>query len=169
MRTRCDAGRLRQDQRAGKTTLIDIVASKIRPSGGEVRFLGQRITGKQAHQVARLGIARTSQIVQPFVGMTALDVVTIGALFGRAGGTRRLAAARRNAQAALVRLGLGSHRGIVDWIAPIARHKKSSTVCNPLASGRSLKSIKTAFADVLIISFGGMTKWGTGNNERRRV
>ena len=110
MRTRCDAGRLRQDQRAGKTTLIDIVASKIRPCGGEVRFLGQRITWKQAHQVARLGIARTSQIAQPFVGMTALDVATIGALFGRAGGTHRLSAARRDAQAALVRLGLGSHR-----------------------------------------------------------
>jgi hypothetical protein len=29
-----------------------------------------------------------------------------------------------------------------------ARHKKSSTVSNPLASGRSLNSIKTAFADV---------------------
>jgi branched-chain amino acid transport system ATP-binding protein len=95
---------------AGKTTLIDIVAGKIRPSGGEVRFFGQRITGKPAHRVARLGIARTSQIVQPFVGMTALDVVTVGALFGRAGGTRRIAAARRNAEAALVRLGLGSQR-----------------------------------------------------------
>jgi branched-chain amino acid transport system ATP-binding protein len=95
---------------AGKTTLIDIVAGKIGPSGGEVRFFGQRITGKPAHRVARLGIARTSQIVQPFVGMTALDVVTVGALFGRAGGTRRIAAARRNAEAALVRLGLGSQR-----------------------------------------------------------
>ena len=95
---------------AGKTTLIDIVSGKIRPSGGDVRFFGQRITGKPAHQVAHLGIARTSQIVHPFVGMTALDVVTVGALFGRAGGTRRLSAARRNAEAALVRLGLGSQK-----------------------------------------------------------
>jgi branched-chain amino acid transport system ATP-binding protein len=95
---------------AGKTTLIDIVAGKIRPRCGEVRFFGQQITGKPAHQVARLGIARTSQIVQPFVGMTALDVVTVGALFGRAGGTRQLSVARRNADAVLVRLGLSSQR-----------------------------------------------------------
>lgn len=97
---------------SGKTTLINIVAGKIRPTAGEVRFFGQRITGKPAYQVARLGIARTSQIVQPFVGMTALDVVTVGALFGRGGGTRRVSAARRNAEAALIRLGLGSQRDI---------------------------------------------------------
>jgi branched-chain amino acid transport system ATP-binding protein len=95
---------------AGKTTLIDIVTGKIRPSGGEVRFFGRRITGKPAYQVARLGIARTSQIVRPFVGMTALDVVTVGALFGRNGGTRRVSDARQNAEAALMRLGLGSQR-----------------------------------------------------------
>jgi branched-chain amino acid transport system ATP-binding protein len=94
---------------AGKTTLIDVVAGKIRPTGGEVRFFGQGIAGKQAYHIARLGIARTSQIVQPFIGMTALEVVTVGALFGR-GGTRRVAAARRNAEAALIRVGLGSQR-----------------------------------------------------------
>jgi branched-chain amino acid transport system ATP-binding protein len=95
---------------SGKTTLIDAVAGKIRPTAGEVWFFGQRITGRPSHQVARLGIARTSQIVQPFVGMTALDVVTVGALFGRGGGTRRVSAARRNAEAVLIRLGLGSQR-----------------------------------------------------------
>jgi branched-chain amino acid transport system ATP-binding protein len=95
---------------AGKTTLINAVAGRIRPDAGEVRFYGSPITRMPAYRLARLGIARTSQVVEPFTDMTALEVVTVGALFGRSGRTRNVAAARGAAAAALARLGLEAQR-----------------------------------------------------------
>ena len=94
---------------AGKTTLLDVIAGRLRPSAGTVRFCGQPISGLPAHRVGRLGIARTPQIIRPFVGMSMLDIVTIGALFGRRG-ERDVTAARARAGAALTRLGLGHRR-----------------------------------------------------------
>jgi len=46
-----------------------------------VRFDGQDITHRRPHQIARLGLARTFQIVQPFPKMTVLENVAAGALF----------------------------------------------------------------------------------------
>jgi branched-chain amino acid transport system ATP-binding protein len=45
-------------------------------------FNGRPINGFKPHQVTRLGVARTFQIVQPFPNLTVLDNVVMGALFG---------------------------------------------------------------------------------------
>jgi branched-chain amino acid transport system ATP-binding protein len=50
-------------------------------TAGGVRFDGQDITRRQPHQIARLGLARTFQIVQPFPKMTVLENAAAGALF----------------------------------------------------------------------------------------
>jgi len=70
---------------AGKTTLINVIAGTFPASGGEVRFEGQPILGKKPHEIARLGISRTYQIVKPFRNLTVLDNVMVGALFGAHG------------------------------------------------------------------------------------
>ena len=62
------------------------------------------------HQVARLGIARTLQIVQPLFCDERPRCRDGRAPFGRAGGRHRLSAAQRNAEAALMRLALGSEQ-----------------------------------------------------------
>ena len=51
---------------AGKTTLFAIISGFLKPSAGSIRYNGEEITGVPPHRLARRGIARTFQIVQPF-------------------------------------------------------------------------------------------------------
>jgi len=64
---------------AGKTTLFAIISGFLRPSGGKVRYDGEDVTGEPPHRLARRGIARTFQIVQPFTGLSVCDNILIGA------------------------------------------------------------------------------------------
>jgi branched-chain amino acid transport system ATP-binding protein len=66
---------------AGKTTLINLITGVHPASAGRVHFDGRDITRLRPHQIARLGLARTFQIVQPFPKMTVLENVAAGALF----------------------------------------------------------------------------------------
>ena len=68
---------------AGKTTLFSIVSGFLRPSAGRVTYAGADITGEQPHRLARRGIARTFQIVQPFSGLSVLDNIAVGAYLAR--------------------------------------------------------------------------------------
>jgi branched-chain amino acid transport system ATP-binding protein len=96
---------------AGKTTLISIVSGTLAPSEGEVLFQDAAITGLPAYRRARLGIGRTFQIMRPFPGLSVLDNVAVGALFGRGGGQPKLAMAREQARACLDFVGLGRSAG----------------------------------------------------------
>ena len=96
---------------AGKTTLVSIVSGTLAPSAGEVLFQGAAITGLAAFRRARLGIGRTFQIMRPFPGLSVLDNVAVGALFGRGGGQPKLALAREQARACLDFVGLGRSAG----------------------------------------------------------
>ncbi len=76
---------------AGKTTLVNLITGFLGKTAGIVRFAGADITGMPAHKVARSGIARTFQIVQPFPEMSVLENVAAGALFaGGAGGHKAM-------------------------------------------------------------------------------
>jgi len=96
---------------AGKTTLISFISGTLAPSGGEVLFEGASIDRLPAFRRARLGIGRTFQIMQPFPGLSVLDNVAVGALFGSGGGHSRLAQAREEARACLEFVGLGPFIG----------------------------------------------------------
>lgn len=63
---------------AGKTTLFNVLTGTYTPTGGDVFFKGQRISGLTPDKVARLGIARTFQNIKLFKYMTVLDNVKIG-------------------------------------------------------------------------------------------
>jgi branched-chain amino acid transport system ATP-binding protein len=67
---------------AGKTTLFNCINGIYAPEEGQVIFNGQDITGRKPYQVARLGLARTHQIVQPLNDLTVLQNVTAGSCFG---------------------------------------------------------------------------------------
>jgi len=64
---------------SGKTTVFNLVTGFIRPHAGAIRLDGHSIVGRRPHAVARRGIARTFQIVQPFPGLSALENVTLAA------------------------------------------------------------------------------------------
>lgn len=80
---------------AGKTTLVNVVTGVQRADSGEVAFAGQRIDRLPAHRIAKLGVGRTFQVVQPFPRMTVLENVAAGALF--AGRCRSVAEAKERA------------------------------------------------------------------------
>jgi len=66
---------------AGKTTLINLVTGVHPATSGRVRFEDQDITRMRPYQIARLGLARTFQMVQPFARMSVVENVAAGALF----------------------------------------------------------------------------------------
>ncbi|MGB6240864.1 MAG: ABC transporter ATP-binding protein [Castellaniella sp.] len=94
---------------AGKTTLISLLSGTLEPTEGEVWFDGRRIDRMAAFRRARLGIGRTFQIMQPFPGLSVLDNVAVGALFGRGQGEAKLSKARDSARECLEFVGLGKH------------------------------------------------------------
>ena len=63
---------------AGKTTLFNVVTRFYRPAAGDVKFDGRSLLHVPAHDVIRLGIARTFQNVELFRTMSALDNVLVG-------------------------------------------------------------------------------------------
>jgi len=89
---------------AGKSTVFNLINGVFAPSAGRVAFRGEDITGAAPYRVARLGLARTHQIVQPFAGMSVLDNCTVGACFGRE--NLPLAKARQAAREAAALVGL---------------------------------------------------------------
>jgi branched-chain amino acid transport system ATP-binding protein len=92
---------------AGKTTLVSLISGTLAPSSGDIAFEGKSITKLAAFRRARLGIGRTFQIMRPFPGLSVLDNVAVGALFGRGEGAAGLPEARERARGYLDFVGLG--------------------------------------------------------------
>ena len=92
---------------AGKTTIISLISGTLLPTSGEIVFEGRRIDGLPAYRRARLGIGRTFQVMKPFPGLSVLENVTVGALFGTGGGERNRKRAEDNAREWLQFTGLG--------------------------------------------------------------
>ena len=105
---------------AGKTTLFNVISGYYRPEEGRVRFDGHDVTGLSAHEISRLGLTRTFQIVKPFGNLSVADNVMIGAL------TRlpRVRDARVEAERVIALCGLGPHARARARALPIALRKR---------------------------------------------
>lgn len=90
---------------AGKTTLFNMIAGVFPPTSGKIYYSGQEIQGLACHQMCRLGIGRTYQIVKPFVNLSVLDNTVVGAL----NQCRDVKSAQEKAREILEFVGLG-HR-----------------------------------------------------------
>ncbi len=80
---------------AGKTTLFNCIIGLYRPEKGRILFKGRDITGMKPHRICRLGLAKTSQIMEPFRAMTVFENVLVAALHG---GRMGMAEARRETE-----------------------------------------------------------------------
>lgn len=65
---------------AGKTTLFNLITGFLSPSRGTVHFSGKSIQGCAPHNITRMGIARTFQMVRPFADLSVLDNTAVAAL-----------------------------------------------------------------------------------------
>jgi branched-chain amino acid transport system ATP-binding protein len=63
---------------AGKTTLFAIIAGFVPADAGSIRFCGEEILGVAPAALARQGLVRTFQIVQPFAGLSVRENIAIG-------------------------------------------------------------------------------------------
>jgi len=68
---------------AGKTTFINVIAGIYLPTQGKIFFYDQDISERPAHTRCRLGIGRTFQLVRPLQGLSLLENVMVGSLFGK--------------------------------------------------------------------------------------
>ena len=94
---------------AGKTTLFNVLNGVITANAGTARLAGVSMLGRKVHEVCRMGVGRTFQVVRSFQRLTLLDNV-VGGGYG-AGLSDEVAIAA--AQAALARVGLADLAGTV--------------------------------------------------------
>jgi branched-chain amino acid transport system permease protein len=87
---------------AGKTTLFNVLNGFLVPEAGEVRLLGQAVTGLRPSECCRRGMGRTFQVVRTFPRFTVLENVMVGG-FVRERGVGRV---RELALAALGQVGM---------------------------------------------------------------
>jgi branched-chain amino acid transport system ATP-binding protein len=97
---------------SGKSTLFNLVTGVYSAdSGSLVRFRGEDITNREPHEISRLGLARTFQLLRIFAEMTVIENLLVGchrqveyavgaALFGSA----RVRAAERRLRTELLDL-----------------------------------------------------------------
>jgi len=89
---------------------MNLISGALACNGGEIVFDGRRISGLASHQIARLGVARTFQLVRVLGGMSCLENVEAGLAFRPNGLHGR--AARERAQVLLERVGLGAQAAL---------------------------------------------------------
>ncbi|MBC8504377.1 MAG: ABC transporter ATP-binding protein [Anaerolineales bacterium] len=76
---------------AGKTTLFNVINGVYPATEGQVIFKDQDVTEAKTYEMAKLGLARTHQIVKPLNELTVIENVVVGACFGRQGYSLRKA------------------------------------------------------------------------------
>lgn len=91
---------------SGKSTCFNLVSGLLRPTRGRVFFDGRDVTGAAPWAIARLGVARTFQLLRLFPRLTVLEHVLLGqhlhlgsGVWASAAGTRRARAEEAEALA----------------------------------------------------------------------
>ncbi len=83
---------------SGKTTMMNVISGVYKPTSGKVLFGGKTIAEVKTHDVCKLGIARTFQVVKPFASLSVRENVAVGAMYGRDGRKRSTHEAFEHAQ-----------------------------------------------------------------------
>jgi branched-chain amino acid transport system ATP-binding protein len=103
---------------AGKTTLINLLSGDLAPTDGRVALQGRDVTGLPSHRIARLGVGRSYQRTNVFMGFSVFENCRLAAQSRLPGSMRFLRPAARYeevnaaAQRALETTGLASRSGV---------------------------------------------------------
>ena len=68
---------------SGKSTLLNLISGVYKPDSGKIFFLEEDISKLPPYTICSKGITKTSQIVQSFPDMTAIENVLTGVLFAQ--------------------------------------------------------------------------------------
>ncbi len=116
---------------AGKTTLLNCVIGIYRPTSGKI-FLNQiDVTGMKPHKICRMGLAKTSQIMEPFMGMTVFENVLVGALHG---GQMKMRPATEQTEKVIELVGLKEYASKLSGSIPVPARRRLE-LARALASG----------------------------------
>ncbi len=126
---------------AGKTTLFNVINGFYRPSGGEVFFEGRKISGMKPHELCKLGMARTFQIVRPLQRLSAMDNV-IASAFVRA---KTRGKAQEIATESLRFTHLYDDREVISKALPLGKRKRLE-IARALATQPTLLLLDESFA-----------------------
>jgi branched-chain amino acid transport system ATP-binding protein len=126
---------------AGKTTLFNVANGFYPPTKGEVLFKGEKISHLKPHQICKLGIGRTFQVVRPLRRMTVLDNV-IASAFLRA---KDKAEAEEIALEALRFTGLYEDLNVLSKGLPLGKRKKLE-ITRALATRPEMLLLDESFA-----------------------
>jgi len=92
---------------AGKTTLFNLLNGVLGANAGTARLAGESMLGRKVHEVCRMGVGRTFQVVRSFPRLSLLDNVVVGGYGAGLSDEAALAAA----QSALARVRLSALAG----------------------------------------------------------
>lgn len=126
---------------AGKTTIFDLINGLLPPTSGRIVFDGNRIDGLRPHEVCRLGLARTFQVVKPLARLTVVDNVMVSA-FAR---TNRRAEARAKALEAIAFTEMEAWRDVPAGSLPLGMRKRLE-MARALATKPALLLLDESFA-----------------------
>ncbi len=90
---------------SGKTTTLNLLTGFLKSDSGTITFNGENITGFPRYRVCHKGIARTFQLIKPFLDFTALKNVMVGRVYGHEAVTNLKVAAKESKEI-LDRVGL---------------------------------------------------------------
>ncbi|OPX41248.1 MAG: ABC transporter ATP-binding protein [Deltaproteobacteria bacterium] len=105
---------------AGKTTLFNCISGLHPVTAGTILFDGRDITSLKAHEVARMGLARTFQVYVASGDLTVIENVMVGCFMR----TRSRARARARAQEILEELNLREVGDSLVSELPVAAQKR---------------------------------------------
>ena len=90
---------------SGKTTTLNLLTGLIKPDSGTVPFKGENVTGLPRYQLSHKGMARTFQLIKPFLQFSALQNVMVGRVYGQSP-AKNLSVAAAEAKSILELMGL---------------------------------------------------------------
>jgi len=149
---------------AGKTTLFNLISGFCHPDAGKITFLGRDITSLDPDKICKNGIARTFQLVRPFLKMTVLDNVMAGALLR----TDSMEKATNEAEEMITLVGLNEVRDVPAKNLTVAKRKllelARSIATKPklllvdeMIAGLNLREIDEALTLLKVIGNSGIT------------
>jgi branched-chain amino acid transport system ATP-binding protein len=62
---------------SGKTTFVNLVSGYVKPHQGQILYRGADVTGRSPNELTRLGISRSFQIPQLYLGLSVLENMLI--------------------------------------------------------------------------------------------